>query len=89
MHRAISQFLRRAISNESSVIVKDIVGYGCKYRNCTFKCSLGKGVRGSVPGLSLLGSNQTAEKGIYPCVLIYLNAKKIVVAYGVSEKKPT
>ena len=82
MKRVILSFIKRV--NERKTKYADLEGYDKTYKELRLNYSLGSGNLDAVPGLQFLGTNQTAQNGIYPCLLYYRSVNKLVVAYGIS-----
>lgn len=95
----IKQFIIQALegNNPKHIAYKGI------YQGLETKAGFGSGSFSGVPGFGLYGYNQTSQKGIYPCLLLYRTYNidddqtwtkseipvkyPLVVSYGVSEKE--
>lgn len=95
----IKQFIIQALEGNST----KHLAYKGIYQGMETKAGFGSGSFSGVPGFGLYGYNQTSQKGIYPCLLLYRTYNidddqtwtkseipvkyPLVVSYGVSEKE--
>lgn len=95
----IKQFIIQALAGDST----KHLAYKGIYQGLETSAGFGSGSFSGVPGFGLHGYNQTSQKGIYPCLLLYRTYNidddqtwtkseipvkcPLVVSYGVSEKE--
>ena len=64
-----------------------IQSYPKEYMDLKMRVSFGKGVPARVTWISFLAPEMQTMEGFYPVYLFYKKAKKLILAYGVSETK--
>ncbi len=57
------------------------------YRDLGIEIGFGQGRATAIPWIAFLGYGQKVTKGIYPVFLYYKDIKRLILAYGVSEKE--
>lgn len=81
----IQYFLKQA--RKGDLETKDYIKI---HRDLRVKLSFGQDSPTKVAWMAFLGEDDQVDNGIYPVILFYKEQKKVIVAYGVSEKnKPT
>ena len=64
-----------------------IQSYPKEYMDLKMRVSFGKGVPARVTWISFLAPEMQTMEGFYPVYLLYKKAKKLILAYGLSETK--
>ena len=61
--------------------------YVSQYQRTKVKVGFGYGEKAKIPWISFLKGANTTSKGIYPVYLYYKEIERLILAYGISEKK--
>ena len=64
-----------------------VQSYPKEYMDLKMRVSFGKGVPAKVTWILFLAPEMQAMEGFYPVYLFYKKAKKLILAYGLSETK--
>ncbi len=79
--------LKRFVAQADAAMNQKFGDYIKVYKGFKVKVSFGGGSFAKVPYISFLAPGQTTSKGIYPAYLYYRKQKRLVLAYGESEKR--
>jgi len=75
------EFLEQAETNNLTTRL-----YPNTYSGLTLRVGFGQGTVARIPWISFLGEGQTTGNGIYPVFLFFKKHKKLILAYGISER---
>lgn len=78
----LKEFLKQAKTKDQKTS-----RYPRSFNGFTFKVSFGIGNKANIPWIAVLENDKKVSEGIYPVYLYYINKGKLLLCFGVSEKK--